>query len=94
MASWTTDTIKPRERLSFGRGIVCKNVFNISSEAPPELFSGLVTAHSPGPLRFATCETPGWNSTWFNDLSHFNRSFRACFGMPPKQSRYESLTKR
>ena len=56
MASWTTDTIKPRERLSFGRGIVCKNVFNISSEAPPELFSSRITAHSPGPLRFATCE--------------------------------------
>ncbi|HEX3337948.1 MAG TPA: hypothetical protein VHT68_02095 [Pseudolabrys sp.] len=90
MVSWTTDTIKPRGRHSFRRDIVCKTVFNISPEAPPELFSSRIT----GPVRFATCETTGWNSTWFNDLSHFNRSFRACFGMPPKQWRYESLTKR
>ena len=93
MASWTTDAIKQRERFSFWRDIVCKRVFNISSEAPPELFSGRVTARSPGPLRFATCETSGWNSTGFNDLLHFNKTFRACFGMPPKQWRYESLTK-
>ena len=88
MASWTTDTIESRERLSFRRDIVCK-----TSEAPPELFSSRITAHSPGPLRFATYETTGWNGIWFNDLSHFNRSLRVCFDMPPKQWRYESLTK-
>jgi hypothetical protein len=93
MASWTTDTIKPRGRLSLQRDIVCKTAFNISSEAPPELFSTRITAHSIGPFRFATCETTGSNSTWFADLSPFNRSSRACFGMPPKQWRYESLTK-
>jgi hypothetical protein len=83
MGSWTTDTIKPRGRLSFQRDIVCKTVFNISSEAQPELFSSRITAHSADPLRFATMRD--------NRLEH--RSFRACFGMPPKQWRYESLTK-
>lgn len=60
MASWTTDAIKQRERFSFWRDIVCSRVFNISSEAPPELFSGRITAWSAGPIRFATCETSGW----------------------------------
>jgi hypothetical protein len=93
MASWTTDTIKPRERPSFRRDTVCKTVFNILSEAPPGLFSSRITAHNPGPLRFATCETPGWNNNWFGDLSHFNRSFRARFSMPPKRWR-KLLSKR
>jgi AraC-like DNA-binding protein len=60
LASWTTDTIKERERFSFWREIVCSTVFNISSECPPQLFSGRITARSSGPLRFATCETTGW----------------------------------
>lgn len=94
MASWTMDANKQRERFSFWRDVVCKTVSNISSETPPGLFSSRITAHSPGPLRFATCETTGWTGNRYNDLSHFNRSFRTCFGMRPKQWRYESLTKR
>lgn len=60
MDFWSTDTIKDRERFSFWREIVCSTVFNISSESPPQLFSGRITARSSGSLRFATCETTGW----------------------------------
>jgi len=60
MVSWTTDTIKEGERFSFWREIVCQKVFNVSSENPPKTFSGRMTARSVGPLRFAKCQTTGW----------------------------------
>lgn len=60
MGSWSTDTINKHERFSFWREIVCSTVFHISSEAPPQLFSGRITARSCGPLRFAKCETTSW----------------------------------
>jgi AraC-like DNA-binding protein len=58
--SWSTDTINERERFSFWREVVCKTVYNISPEAPPERFSARITARSSGPFRFATCESSGY----------------------------------
>ena len=44
--TWSTDSIDERERFSFWREMVCRNVFNISVQAPPKRFSASITARS------------------------------------------------
>ena len=36
MTAWTTDAVKPSDRFSFWREVVCQKVNNIATEAPPE----------------------------------------------------------
>lgn len=57
---WSTDAARARERFSYWRDAVCRAVFNISIEAPPERFAASITSRSSGPLRFATSECSGY----------------------------------
>ena len=59
--TWSTDSIDERERFSFWREMVCRNVFNISVQAPPKRFSASITARSHGALRFAICESTAYD---------------------------------
>jgi AraC-like DNA-binding protein len=59
--TWSTDSIDERERFSFWREMVCRNVFNVSVQAPPKRFSASITARSHGMFRFATCESTAYD---------------------------------
>ena len=59
--TWSTDSIDERERFSFWREMVCRNVFNISVQAPPKRFSASITARSYGDLLFAICESTAYD---------------------------------
>jgi AraC-like DNA-binding protein len=58
-ANWSTDATPERERFSYWRDVVCRAVFNISIEAPPERFSARMSARNSGLLRFATSTSTG-----------------------------------
>src|SRR5262245_55980730 len=60
MTFWSTDTIPDRERLSFGREIICNTIFSISPEAPSERFSARVRVRGSGQLRFAMCQSTSY----------------------------------
>ena len=57
---WSTDAVQGRERFAYWRDAVCRAVFGISIEAPPEHFSARIAARSAGPLRFAISDTTGY----------------------------------
>jgi AraC-like DNA-binding protein len=59
--TWSTDSIDERERFSFWREMVCRNVFNVSVQAPPKRFSASITARSHGAFRFAMCESTSYD---------------------------------
>ena len=59
LITWSTDAIPERERFAFWRDAVCRAVFNISIEAPPERLSARISARTSGPLRLATSESIG-----------------------------------
>lgn len=59
--TWSTDLIDELERFSFWREMVCRNVFNISVQAPPKRFSASITARNHGALRFAICESTAYD---------------------------------
>lgn len=59
--TWSTDAIDERERFSFWREMVCRNVFNVSVQAPPKRFSASITARSHGAFRFAMCESTSYD---------------------------------
>jgi len=54
---WSTDVMRTHERMSYWREAVCRAVFGISIEAPPEHFTARISARSSGALRFATSES-------------------------------------
>ena len=58
---WSTDAVGARERFSYWRDAICRSVFGISIEAPPERFSARIAARSAGPLRFAISESTGYD---------------------------------
>jgi AraC family transcriptional activator of tynA and feaB len=60
MTAWTTDTVKPNDRFSFWREVVCQTVLNVSTEARPDRFWARISGRSFGDLRFAA----------FNSSSH------------------------
>jgi AraC-like DNA-binding protein len=67
---WSTDTASARERFSYWREAVCRAVFGISIEAPPDEFSAHIAARSSGPLRFARSEsTVYWLARNRRDIS-------------------------
>lgn len=53
MSAWTTNSVRPRDRFSFWREVVCQAVLNVSTEAPPERFWARITGRSFGALRLA-----------------------------------------
>ncbi|MGZ5894897.1 MAG: helix-turn-helix domain-containing protein [Xanthobacteraceae bacterium] len=57
---WDTSAAREHERFSYWRDAVCKEVFNISIEAPPERFSARFSARASGPLRFAMSRSTGY----------------------------------
>jgi AraC family transcriptional activator of tynA and feaB len=59
LITWSTDAIPERERFAFWRDAVCRAVFNISIEAPPERLSARISARTSGPMRLATSESVG-----------------------------------
>ncbi|HLL28184.1 MAG TPA: helix-turn-helix domain-containing protein [Xanthobacteraceae bacterium] len=62
MVSWSTDTIRGRERFSFWREAVCQAAFNVSIEPieqSPERFSASISARDKGTYRFASSESLG-----------------------------------
>jgi AraC family transcriptional regulator, positive regulator of tynA and feaB len=58
-AIWSTDATPERERFSYWRDAVCRAVFNISIEDPPERFSARMSARTSGPIRLATSTSTG-----------------------------------
>jgi AraC-like DNA-binding protein len=60
VATWSTDSIDERERFSFWREVICRNVFNVSVQASPKRFSANISARSYGAFRFATCESTAY----------------------------------
>ena len=60
VATWTTDIVKPSDRFSFWREVVCQTVLNVSTEARPEQFQARISGRNFGALRFAS----------FNSSSH------------------------
>lgn len=54
---WSTDPMRAHERLAYWREAVCRSVFGISIEAPPEQFSAWIAARSIDGLRFATSQS-------------------------------------
>jgi AraC family transcriptional activator of tynA and feaB len=53
MQSWSTTSVRPRERFSYWREVVCKTVLNVSTECPVEGFSASIKGRNYGSLRFA-----------------------------------------
>lgn len=60
MASWSTETVKERERFSYWREVVCQALFNVSAEAPHGNFTGHMQARTSGPLRFLTSRSSSY----------------------------------
>jgi AraC family transcriptional regulator, positive regulator of tynA and feaB len=59
MFSWSTDSIRERERFSFWHEMVCKSVLNVSADSVPERFSARITGRSFDKLRFAVFDCTG-----------------------------------
>lgn len=57
MTIWTTDTVKPNDRFSFWREVVCQTVLNVSTEARPDRFWARISGRSSGDLRFAAFDS-------------------------------------
>jgi AraC family transcriptional regulator, positive regulator of tynA and feaB len=60
MVTWTTDTVKPRERFSYWREMICSTLFSISPETPSDRFSARLTVRTSGALRLALCESTSY----------------------------------
>ena len=59
MFTWSTDTIRARERFSFWNDVICQTILNVSTESPPERFSARISGRSFGKLRFASFDCSG-----------------------------------
>src|SRR5262249_28201634 len=57
MTTWTTDAVRPGDRFSFWREVVCRTVLNVSTEAPPDRFKAQISGRSAGALRFAAFDS-------------------------------------
>jgi len=57
MTTWTTDAVKPPDRFSFWREVVCQTVLNVATEAPPERFWARISGQEFGDLRFAAFDS-------------------------------------
>jgi len=59
LVTWSTDTIRARERFSYWNEVVCQTVLNVSTESPPDRFSARISGRSFGNLRFASFNCTG-----------------------------------
>jgi len=57
---WSTDAAAARERFSYWREAICRSMFNITIEAPPERFSARLHTSSFGRLRFARLQSSAY----------------------------------
>src|SRR3954452_10090282 len=57
---WSTDSVKARERFDYWHDAVCRAVFGITIEAPPERFAARIAARTSGSLRFAISQSTGY----------------------------------
>jgi AraC-like DNA-binding protein len=57
---WSTDAAAAHERFSYWREAICRSMFNITIEAPPERFSARLRTRSAGPLRFARSQSSAY----------------------------------
>ena len=60
MVSWSTDTVNERERFSYWREVVCRSLFNVSTETLPQNFSGKMRTRASGSLRFLMSESSSY----------------------------------
>ena len=56
MFTWSTDTVRARERFSLWHDVVCQTLFNVATESPPERFSARIIGRSFGAIRFAAID--------------------------------------
>ncbi|WP_162826914.1 helix-turn-helix domain-containing protein [Pseudolabrys taiwanensis] len=57
--TWSTDSVRAREGLSFWRDAVCEAVLNVVPEAPGETFRASLSGQAFGLLRFAAFSSTG-----------------------------------
>jgi AraC family transcriptional regulator, positive regulator of tynA and feaB len=57
MTTWTTDAVKPSDRFSFWREVVCRTVLNVATEGPPKQFWARISGRTFGDLRFAAFDS-------------------------------------
>jgi AraC-like DNA-binding protein len=59
MINWSTDGIPPRERFDYWREVVCKTVFDVSTESQSDRFSARINGRSVGDVRFVSFDCTG-----------------------------------
>lgn len=69
---WSTDSVRPRDGLSFWREAVCEAVLNVAPEAPGSGFRASLSGQSYGKLRFASFNSTGHYIV--RDRAHVNRA--------------------
>lgn len=69
---WSTDSVRPREGLSFWREAVCEAVLNVAPEAPRDEFHASLSGQAFGLLRFASFTSTGHFIV--REKAHVNRA--------------------
>lgn len=69
---WSTDSVRPRDGLSFWREAVCEAVLNVAPEAPGSGFRASLSGQSFGRLRFASFSSTGHYIV--REKTHVNRA--------------------
>lgn len=70
--TWSTDSVRPRDGLSFWREAVCEAVLNVAPEAPRDEFHASLSGQAFGPLRFASFTSTGHFIV--REKAHVNRA--------------------
>jgi len=70
--NWSTDSVRPRDGLSFWREAVCEAVLNVAPEAPGAGFRASLSGQSFGALRFASFTSTGHYIV--REKTHVNRA--------------------
>lgn len=69
---WSTDSVRPRDGLSFWREAVCEAVLNVAPEAPGSGFRASLSGQTFGRLRFASFSSTGHFIV--REKAHVNRA--------------------
>lgn len=69
---WSTDTVRPGERIAFWREAVCATVLNVTPERAQDGFRAAIAGRSFGPLRFASFSSAGHDIV--REARHADRS--------------------
>lgn len=54
MVEWSTDKVQAGDRFAYWREVICDTLLNVSTEAPPEVFSARIVGHNFGKVRCAS----------------------------------------